>query len=55
MAAFNGLGLNLGNLSLLSSAETRSISPENFTGEPGKGGASVDGPAKNAARELGQG
>ena len=52
---FSGLGLHLGNLSRLSSAKTRSISPENFTGEKGKGGMSTDGPAANAARDLGQG
>ena len=55
MAKFSGLGLHMGNLSLLSDAETRSISPENFTGEKGKGGMSTDGPAANAARGLGQG
>ncbi len=53
--SFNGLGMNLGNLSRLSSARTRSISPENFTGEKGKAGMSTDGPAMNAARDLGQG
>src|SRR6266536_4063753 len=53
--SFNGLDLNLGNLSRLSKAKTRSISPENFTGEKGKAGMSTDGPAKNAARDLGQG
>lgn len=52
---FNGLYLNLGNLARLSHAKSRSISPENFTGEKGKGGMSVDGLAKNAARDLGQG
>lgn len=52
---FDGLGMNLGNLSRLSHAKTRSISPENFTGEKGKGGMSIDGPAANAARDLGQG
>jgi len=52
---FNGLYLNLGNLYRLSHAQSRSISPENFTGEKGKGGMSVDGPAMNAARDLGQG
>jgi hypothetical protein len=31
------------------------ISPENFTGEKGKAGMSTDGPAKGAARDLGQG
>ena len=35
---FNGLDSNLGNLYRLSDAKTRSISPENFTGEPGKEG-----------------
>src|ERR1700761_8853841 len=53
--AFNGLGLDLGNLSRLSNARSRSISPENFTGAKGRGGMSTDGPAANAARGLGQG
>ena len=53
--SYNGLNLNLGNLSNLSHAKTRSISPENFTGEKGKAGMSVDGPALKAARDLGQG
>ena len=35
---FNGLNMNMGNLYRLSDAKTRSISPENFTGEKGKGG-----------------
>lgn len=52
---FDSLDLNLGNLFRLSHAQTRSISPENFTGEKGKGGMSTDGPALKAARELGQG
>lgn len=52
---FNGLGMNLGNLSRLSNAETRSISPENVTGEKGKGAMSLDGLAKDCARDLGQG
>jgi len=30
---FSGLNMNMGNLSRLSDAKTRSISPENFTGE----------------------
>ncbi|HSZ52338.1 MAG TPA: glycoside hydrolase family 172 protein [Caulobacteraceae bacterium] len=55
MATFNGLGMGLGNLARLSNAKTRSISPENFTGEKGRGGMSTDGPAANAARGLGQG
>ena len=35
---FDGLDMNMGNLSRLSDAKTRSISPENFTGEKSKGG-----------------
>jgi hypothetical protein len=55
MTGFNGLGMNLGNLSRLSSAQTRSISPENFTGEKGKGGMATTGEGANASRDLGQG
>ena len=55
MTPFNGLGMNLGNLSFLSSAQTRSISPENFIGEKGKAGMATDGTGANAGRELGQG
>jgi hypothetical protein len=36
--AFNGLDMNMSNLSKVSDAQTRSISPENFTGGKGKGG-----------------
>src|SRR5690554_1674777 len=50
---FNGFGLN--NLSLLSSAKSRSISPENFTGEKGRGGMATEGTGKECARDLGQG
>lgn len=60
---FNGLDMNMGNLFRLSDAQTRSISPENFTGEKGKGGMAVPNPnapvneanATHAARDLGQG
>jgi len=60
---FNGLDMNMGNLYKLSDAKTRSISPENFTGEKGKAGmadpADKDKPnvanAAYAARDLGQG
>jgi hypothetical protein len=55
MAAFNGLGMTMGNLSRLSAAQTRSISPENFTGEKGKGGMATEGTGAYAARDLGQG
>jgi hypothetical protein len=54
---FNGLDMNLSNLYRLSDAKTRSISPENFTGEKGKGGMATldEGTASRAARDLGQG
>jgi hypothetical protein len=52
---FNGLGMNLGNLSRLSNAQTRSISPENFTGAKGQGGMAIDGTGATHARDLGQG
>ncbi len=45
----------LGDLARLSHAKSRSISPENFTGEKGKGGMAVEGTGANAARDLGQG
>jgi len=60
---FNGLDINMGNLYRLSDAKSRSISPENFTGEKGRGG--MADPADkdksnvangaNAARDLGKG
>jgi hypothetical protein len=52
---YNGLGTDLGNLPRLSHAQSRSISPENFTGEKGKAGMATEGTGKNAARDLGQG
>lgn len=45
----------MGGLSRLSNAKTRSISPENFTGEKGAGGMSLDGLAREKAEGLGQG
>jgi hypothetical protein len=54
-SVFDGLGMDMGNLSKLSRAKTRSISPENFTGEKGKAGMATEGTGKNAARDLGQG
>lgn len=62
--AFNGLDMNLGNLSRLSDAKTRSISPENFSGAKGKGGMADPVKSKdqrnvanaaNEARDLGTG
>ncbi|MEX2335687.1 MAG: glycoside hydrolase family 172 protein [Fulvivirga sp.] len=54
---FNGLNMSLGNIYRTSDAQTRSISPENFTGEPGKGGMAEvgNGTGSHAGRELGQG
>jgi hypothetical protein len=45
----------MGTLSRLSNAKTRSISPENFTGEKGKGGMAIEGTGAACARELGRG
>jgi len=55
MSGFNGLGMQMGNLSRLSNAKTRSISPENLTGEKGMGGCAIEGTGSGAARELGKG
>jgi hypothetical protein len=61
---FNGLDMSMSNLSRLSDAKTRSISPENFTGAKGKGGMAdpkLDSGKRNvanaapAARDLGKG
>jgi hypothetical protein len=52
---FDGLGPHLGNLARLSAAQTRSISPENFSGEKGQGGAATEGTGAQASRDLGQG
>ncbi len=60
---WNGLDVNMNNLSRLSNAKTRSISPENFTGGKGKGGMAKpeDKDITNtanaywAAQDLGQG
>ena len=49
---FSGLGSNLSNLFRLSQAKTRSISPENFNGEKGKGGMATEG---RGAKNLGLG
>lgn len=59
---FDGLNMNMGNLARLSNAKTRSISPENYTGEPGRGGMADPADttrnvanAREAARTLGRG
>ncbi len=50
-------GTSMKNLYKSSDAKTRSISPENFTGEKGKGGMATleEGSAAKSARKLGQG
>src|SRR5262245_4570343 len=53
--SFDGLAVNLGNLHLLSNAQTRSISPENFSGAKGTGAMATDGIGARAARDLGPG
>ena len=52
---YDGLNNDLANLYRLSNARTYSISPENLTGEKGKGGLATDGTGSSAARDLGQG
>jgi D-arabinan exo alpha-(1,3)/(1,5)-arabinofuranosidase (non-reducing end) len=53
--SFDALNVNLTNLYRVSDAKTFSISPENLTGEKGKGGMAIEGSASKASRELGQG
>jgi hypothetical protein len=59
MNDFEHLSFGLGGLPLLSDARTRSVSPENPSGEKGKGGMAVPDPEKfpfsDAASDLGQG
>jgi hypothetical protein len=54
-SASDGLDLGIGNLYRLSNAKSRSISPENFTGEKGRAGMATNGTGKGASRDLGQG
>src|ERR1700746_353530 len=51
---YNGMDANLSNIYRLSDAKTRSISPENFNGEKGKGGMATTGTGSGPSRELGQ-
>jgi len=51
---FNGLDANMGNIYRLSDAVSRSISPENFKGEKGKGGMATTGTGAGPSRDLGQ-
>jgi len=52
---FNGLNMSLGNLSLLSDAQSRCITAENPTGKVGGGARATSGFAEKQASELGQG
>jgi hypothetical protein len=51
----SGLDNRLSDLYRLSDAKSRSISPENPTGEKGKGGIATEGTGARAARDLGKG
>jgi hypothetical protein len=51
----DGLSSALSTLYRMSNAQTRSISPENPTGEPGKGAMATTGTGQNAAKYLGRG
>jgi hypothetical protein len=52
---FDGLACDMSTLSRLSRARTRSISPENFSGEKGAGGMATEGTGAGPARDLGRG
>jgi Protein of unknown function (DUF2961) len=54
-STFNGIDVNMSNLYRLSNAKSRSISPENFTGEKGKGGMAIEGTGAGPSKNLGQG
>ena len=55
MTMYDGLNLGLGNLPLLSNAQSRSLSAENPRGEKGRGGMATEGVSQQCARDLGQG
>ena len=52
---FTGLTSSLESIYRVAKARSFSISPENLTGEKGKGAMAVEGTASRAASELGQG
>jgi len=53
--SFNGLGCQMGNLSRLSDAESRSISAENPDGAKAGGARATEGTGADCARDLGRG
>lgn len=55
MSKFNGLGVDLSNVFRMSAAQSRSITAENPTGEPGKGAMEVPPKEGHPARDLGVG
>ena len=52
---FSGITASMADLHRLSDARSRSISPENFTGEKGGGGKATEGTGASCARDLGPG
>ena len=52
---FNGLCSDLNDISRLSNAKSRSVSPENFSGQKGQGGRAETGTGASCARDLGIG
>ena len=52
---FTGINNSMATMHLLSDAKSRSISPENCTGEKGRGGMAEEGTGKRPGRDLGKG
>jgi hypothetical protein len=50
-----GLSVTMQNIDKLYDVQSRSISPESFTGEKGKAGMATEGTGQGPSRELGQG
>ena len=46
---------DMSSLSKMQDIRTRSVSPENFTGEKGAGGQATEGTGASCARDLGKG
>lgn len=55
MSELYNIQAGLGSLAAMTSAESRSISPENRTGRPGGGARATVGTGASAARDLGEG
>ncbi len=50
-----GLTVSLDNISRLENVQSRSISPENFTGEKGRAGMATNGTGKGRVARIGPG